>query len=299
MTAPPFAAAPATRPLHILLAEDNPVNQILVVRRLEQRGHTVVVADTGREAVRVWRQEPFDVVLMDVQMPEMSGFEATTLIRAHEQGTGRHTPIIALTAHAMKGDRERCLEAGMDAYLGKPIRMEELFQIIDELITPETLQRPAAEPIAAGSLLYANSSSEPALVAADDGVIDQAEMERRIGGDGQLLCELLDIFERDYPPLVGDFSRRRHHRRPAACPTGGPHAEGHGRHLRRQGGLRRPYGLLETGSASRGRCHGARRLGCRGGVPGAVSGGARGPPERTVILSLDANSASRRSDIPV
>ncbi len=155
----------------------------------------------------MWQQQTFDVVLMDVQMPEMSGFEATTHIRAHEQGTGGHTPIIALTAHAMKGDRERCLEAGMDAYLGKPIRMEELFRVIDELISPDTAPRPAAEPTAAGSLLYANSSSAPAAgqLWDDAAVLDRAEMERRIGGDGQLLRELLDIFVRDCPPMVAEI----------------------------------------------------------------------------------------------
>src|SRR5205085_2723035 len=114
----------------------NAVNQTLVVCRLEQRGHEVVVADNGREAVRAWERTPFDLVLMDVQMPEMGGFEATALIREKEKTAGRHTPIVALTAHAMKGDRERCLAAGMDDYLAKPIRVDELFRIVAEIAGP-------------------------------------------------------------------------------------------------------------------------------------------------------------------
>ena len=116
----------------ILVAEDNPVNQRLVVRLLEKRGHHVVVAGNGREALEVLGKENFDLILMDVQMPEMDGMEATTAIREKEKGTGAHQRIIALTAHAMKGDRERCLAAGMDGYLTKPIRPPELDQILEE-----------------------------------------------------------------------------------------------------------------------------------------------------------------------
>ena len=116
----------------ILVAEDNPVNQRLVVRLLEKRGHHVVVAGNGREALEALGKESFDLVLMDVQMPEMDGMEATAAIREKEKGTGLHQRIIALTAHAMKGDRERCLAAGMDSYLSKPIRPPELDQILEE-----------------------------------------------------------------------------------------------------------------------------------------------------------------------
>jgi CheY-like chemotaxis protein len=109
-----------------LLAEDNAINQHLAVRLLEKQGHAVTVAHNGQEAVAAWEAGAFDVVLMDVQMPEMDGFEATVAIRSRERGTGRHTPIIALTAHAMRGDQERCLAAGMDGYLSKPIHSSEL-----------------------------------------------------------------------------------------------------------------------------------------------------------------------------
>src|SRR5207253_2280879 len=104
------------------LAEDNVVNRTLAVRLLEKYGHSVAVAGNGKEALAALEHGPFDLVLMDVQMPEMGGFEATGRIRAAERDTGRHVPIIALTAHAMKGDRERCLAAGMDGYVSKPLQ---------------------------------------------------------------------------------------------------------------------------------------------------------------------------------
>jgi PAS domain S-box-containing protein len=120
--------------LRILLAEDNAVNQKLAVRLIQKQGHTVRVANNGREAVAAWSEEPFDLILMDLQMPEMSGFEATEAIRKLEVKIGCHTPIIALTAHAMKGDRERCLEGGMDGYVTKPIQTAELMHAIAEVL---------------------------------------------------------------------------------------------------------------------------------------------------------------------
>ena len=115
----------------ILLVEDNSVNQLVARRLLEKRGHTVVVANNGREALAILEDAAFvgfGCVLMDVQMPEMDGFECTAIIREREQVTGSHLPIIAMTAHAMKGDEARCLAAGMDAYLSKPIQPDELFE---------------------------------------------------------------------------------------------------------------------------------------------------------------------------
>ena len=119
--------------LRILLAEDNPVNQRLAVRLLEKQGHTVVVASDGRQVLELLERQPVDVVLMDVQMPEMDGLEATAAIRQKEQDNGRHLPIVAMTAHAMKGDRERCLAAGMDDYLAKPIQPRELYKLIERV----------------------------------------------------------------------------------------------------------------------------------------------------------------------
>jgi two-component system, sensor histidine kinase and response regulator len=132
---PQAAAPPAIErhqpPLHILLAEDNTVNQTLAIRLLEKRGYVVVVARTGKEALAAWTREPFDLILMDVQMPEMDGFEATAAIRAAERLKGGHTPIIAMTAHAMEGDRQRCLDAGMDDYISKPIQAQTVYEAID------------------------------------------------------------------------------------------------------------------------------------------------------------------------
>jgi two-component system, sensor histidine kinase and response regulator len=121
--------------LRVLLAEDNVVNQRLAVRLLEKRGHRVVVAATGLEALKALEAENFDLVLMDVQMPEMDGLEATAILRENEKTTGLHQPVVALTAHAMKGDREKCIEGGMDGYLTKPIRPQELDQLLEIYVT--------------------------------------------------------------------------------------------------------------------------------------------------------------------
>ena len=138
--APPGKQFPvgSVRPLHFLLAEDNPVNQRLAVRILERCGHTVVTAGDGKQALDLFEQgrpDEYDVVLLDVQMPEMDGFEVVSRIREHEAKLGgRRKPVIALTAHAMQGDRERCLAAGMDAYLSKPIMADELFATVESLL---------------------------------------------------------------------------------------------------------------------------------------------------------------------
>ena len=119
------------RPLRILVAEDNPVNQTLAALLLQKQGHSVVLAGNGKEALAALERQAFDLVLMDVQMPVMDGFEATGRVREKEKATGgRHIPIIATTAHAIKGDRERCLGAGMDGYVSKPIDADELAEAI-------------------------------------------------------------------------------------------------------------------------------------------------------------------------
>jgi len=118
----------------VLLVEDNAVNQTLAVRLLEKRGYSVIVAGNGLEAVEAFENNSIDVVLMDIQMPEMDGFEATAAIRAKEKLTGGHVPIIAMTAHALKSDQERCIGAGMDGYVSKPIRTSELFSTIESTL---------------------------------------------------------------------------------------------------------------------------------------------------------------------
>ena len=135
VTQPPTEAPVAViRPLRILLAEDSNTNQRLAVSVLTKWGHTVSIANNGQDAVDAWEREPFDVVLMDVQMPELDGYEATAIIRAKEIHSGGHVPIIAMTANAMKGDREECLSAGMDDYVAKPIRWPDLQQALARVL---------------------------------------------------------------------------------------------------------------------------------------------------------------------
>jgi CheY-like chemotaxis protein/anti-sigma regulatory factor (Ser/Thr protein kinase) len=118
----------------VLVAEDNRVNQSLALHLLERHGYQVELAVDGREAVEKFKRRPFAAILMDVQMPEMDGFTATAAIRELEKNSGAHVPIIAITAHAMKGDRERCLSAGMDGYLSKPVRPSELYDLLDQVV---------------------------------------------------------------------------------------------------------------------------------------------------------------------
>ena len=133
LTKPKPVTSHTAKGLHVLLAEDNPLNQRLAQRLLEKRGYGVVVVNNGKEALEALGKNAFDLVLMDIQMPEMDGLEATKTIRIKEKGGGGHIPVIALTAHAMVGDRERLLEAGMDGYISKPIDPESLFELIDEV----------------------------------------------------------------------------------------------------------------------------------------------------------------------
>jgi two-component system sensor histidine kinase/response regulator len=167
------------RHMRILLAEDNPVNQMVAVRLLHKLGHTVTVVSNGREALTTLGKQDFDLILMDVQMPEMDGIETTRVIRETEAGTGKHIPIIAMTAHAMKGDRERCLVAGMDRYVAKPIRPTELFEAIDRL------GRTAAPA--------------PAPSTALDDCIDWQAAWANLEGDRQLMGELARLFLDDLP----------------------------------------------------------------------------------------------------
>jgi two-component system sensor histidine kinase/response regulator len=148
----------AKKRARILLTEDNAVNRTLAIRLLEKRGYTVSVAANGREAVAAMEKEHFDAILMDVQMPEMDGFEATAAIRAREESSGRHVPIVAMTAHALKGDQERCMEAGMDGYVSKPIRTNELYAALERVVKKEVgsndEEREDAVPSASGIKQY-------------------------------------------------------------------------------------------------------------------------------------------------
>jgi signal transduction histidine kinase/DNA-binding response OmpR family regulator len=187
LTPPPQAAA--LRPLRILLAEDNPVNQKVAQHMLQKAGHEVVVAGDGKQAVEAVGREPFDVVLMDVQMPEMDGLEATAHLRRHEEGTGRRLPIVAMTAHAMKGDRERCLEAGMDGYVSKPVQARELFQALAEVL---------------GDVGPTAVVAGPAEVPPGPAV-DREAILRRLDGNEELLRELVDLFLEEAPRRLGQI----------------------------------------------------------------------------------------------
>jgi CheY-like chemotaxis protein len=129
--------APASLRSRILLAEDNVVNQRLAARILEKAGHSVLIVSNGREAIAALQGETIDLVLMDVQMPEMDGFEAARAIRKDEIGNKKHIPIIAMTAHAMTGDRDRCLAAGMDGYIAKPIRAQDLLSLVENTMASD------------------------------------------------------------------------------------------------------------------------------------------------------------------
>lgn len=178
------------RVLNILLAEDNLVNQKLLRTLLERRGHRVIVASTGLEAVRANAVVAFDVILMDVHMPDLGGFEATQLIREYEEGTGRHVPIIAVTARAMVGDRERCLDAGMDDYLSKPVRRNDLYEALERWTRVDRSAIPGAMP--------ATTEKDP---------IDLSALRSFVDGDSALLQELVILFKAEAPRLIEEIRR--------------------------------------------------------------------------------------------
>jgi len=192
---------PSARPLHILIAEDNAVNQRLASRILEKRGHTVVVANNGKEALAALDRESFDLVLMDVQMPEMDGFEATTAIREREKGTDAHVPIVAMTAHAMKGDRERCLKAGMDDYVSKPLQAEELVRISESIAAGgEGRPLPAARrPLPSQRL---TSGVQRLTLPLAEMVFDHSAALARAEGDENLLREVIGLYFEEAPRLM-------------------------------------------------------------------------------------------------
>jgi two-component system sensor histidine kinase/response regulator len=188
-----------TTALRILIAEDHPVNQEVARQILQRLGHQVVVAADGRAALAALEQSgrgAFDLVLMDLQMPVMGGFEATAAIRDAERGSGAHLPIVALTAHAMKGDRERCLEAGMDGYVTKPIDGAELARVIDQLVPPAT----APAPVPAAVVSVAPGAAVPPA-------FDERVARARVGENAPLFEKLVSLFLEDTPARMRAMRR--------------------------------------------------------------------------------------------
>src|SRR5439155_11399341 len=176
--------------LNILLAEDHPVNRELVVTLLTQEGHQVATAHDGGQALRLATQQKFDLILMDVQMPELDGLEVTRLIREGEKQTGQHVPIIALTARAMKGDRELCLAAGVDAYLSKPVRRPQLMDLIGRLTHTRVAE-------------VAPAVDSTATVSTEN--VDLPRLLDQIGGDSNVARKLIEMFLQSLPEQLSEI----------------------------------------------------------------------------------------------
>jgi PAS domain S-box-containing protein len=190
----------ANKRLRVLVAEDNAVNRALVVRALEKRGHSVVTVSNGRlalDALEHGGRRPFDVVLMDVQMPDIDGVSATITIRQRERPSGARVPIIALTAHAMTGDRERCVAAGMDAYLPKPVRPADLVEAVERFAALSADGKSRARATRPASVV-----GEKVSAFDNPDVFDSKRLLTRLGGDRRLLRELVAIFRADAPVLM-------------------------------------------------------------------------------------------------
>jgi PAS domain S-box-containing protein len=175
--------------VRVLLVEDNAVNQLVVLRILEKQGHAVTIAGDGKKALAALKKDSYDLVLMDIQMPEMNGWDATRAIRESEKSTGGHIPIAAMTAHAMKGDQERCIAAGMDDYLTKPIHIPELLALVDKI----------------GSRKAVAERLPP--VPATEPAIDLATVLGRLDGDRGLFDEMAQLFREECPRIMEDIRR--------------------------------------------------------------------------------------------
>ncbi|MDX1946446.1 MAG: response regulator [Pirellulaceae bacterium] len=231
----PAAAAPVpARTLDILLAEDSLVNQRLAVGILERYGHRITIAGNGREACELISQRKFDVVLMDIQMPELDGLTATRQIRDREGGNGSHLPIIAMTAHALKGDRERCLAAGMDEYVSKPIRERQLIAALRGVLGDDVGSLPAETP------------DQP--VAAADDVLDWAAALKICNGDEALLRDLVEAFLEEHPRRIDEIQRAIDTRDFELLNRSAHTIKGSMRYFGAQGVFDRAFGLEQLGA---------------------------------------------------
>ncbi|MEQ9409247.1 MAG: PAS domain S-box protein [Fuerstiella sp.] len=212
---------PASRRLNVLVAEDISANQKVVSAILTRRGHLVTIAHNGREAIDLHERGGFDVILMDVQMPIQDGLQATRSIRSLEASTGCRTPIVAMTAHAMRGDREACLAAGMDAYVSKPLDAELLLRTVEKLAEDSAAEAPPARSVVTMSGTWQfRSVSTPGtggMSRTQDTAIDQAAPEslwkpeialKRLGGDEEILISLIDCFLEDAPDLLQQLKQQ-------------------------------------------------------------------------------------------
>ncbi|HXJ91778.1 MAG TPA: response regulator [Terriglobia bacterium] len=209
----PSKIAPAPESLHILVAEDNAVNQQIARRLLEKRGHTVVVVADGRATLERLQQEQFDLVLMDVQMPIMDGVEATAAIRAREQQTGDWLPVVAMTAHAMKGDREKYLAAGMDGYISKPVQKETLWEVVEDFGRKKRSAKPPTPPEMDKATRSDEHSGQAVAIGQVDAspsgyaVFDRNAALDRVEGDSDLLREMAAVFLENCDAMLDDVRR--------------------------------------------------------------------------------------------
>ena len=186
----------------MLLAEDNPINQKLVVTLLQKAGFSVDTVESGLQAIEQGQRVKYNAILMDVQMPEMDGLDATRRIRQLEQGEDQHIPIIAMTAHALKGDRERCLEAGMDDYVSKPLDPPLLFKMIDRWIQTQQETQRSIDNLSSSDL---ESNLEAVQTASEETVLDLSTALPRFGNDRSFFLEMCQDFIEQIPTRLQEM----------------------------------------------------------------------------------------------
>jgi CheY-like chemotaxis protein/HPt (histidine-containing phosphotransfer) domain-containing protein len=192
----------------ILLAEDGVINQKVASELLTKRGHHVTLANNGEEALKKFHERDFDLILMDIQMPVLDGFAATAAIRKSELGTPRHIPIVAMTAHAMTGDRERCLNSGMDAYVAKPFRPQELFRVVEQLQPLHATSAIETDEVANQSVI-ANLPDRPTSESGAPPAFDREEALQRVGDSEEILRELVELFRVEGPKQMAEIQQRK------------------------------------------------------------------------------------------